>query len=84
MCRKYETSIEGMKNFSRNWIVGSTNHRISNITDHGKTDQHKAAMTHYRMEQAKSTCAPITTYSSIVRSLLTMDKLTLEKNGKKV
>ena len=77
MCRKYETSMEGMKNFSHNWIVCSTNHRISNITDHGKTDQHKAVMTRYRMEQAKPTCAPITTYSPIVHSLLTMDKSTL-------
>ena len=35
------------------------------------------------MEQAKSACAPITTYSPIVRSLLTMDKSTLEKMERK-
>jgi len=83
VCRKYETSIQGMKNFSRSWIVGSTNQRISNITDHGKTEQHNAAMTRYRIEQAKSASVPITTYSPIVRSLLTMDKSTLEKMERK-
>ena len=51
-----------MKNFSRSWIVGSTNQRIiSNITDHAKTEQHKAVMSHYRIEQSKLTCVPITT-----------------------
>ena len=59
---RFETSIEGMKNFSRSWIVGSTNQRISNITDHANTEQHKAAMTRYRIEQSKSACVPITQY----------------------
>ena len=82
-CRKFETSIEGMKNFSHSWIVGSTNQRISNITDHAKTEQHKAVMSHYRIEQSKLACVPITTYSPITRSLLTMDKSTLEKMERK-
>ena len=82
-CRKFETSIEGMKNFSRSWIVGSTNQRISNITDHANTEQHKATTTRYRIEQSKSACVPITTYSPIARSLLTMDKFTLEKMERK-
>ena len=68
-----------MKKFSRSWIVGSTNQRISNITDHANTEQHKAAMTRYQIEQLKSACVPITTYSPTARSLLTMDKFTLEK-----
>ena len=72
-----------MKNFSCSWIVGLTNQRISNITDHAKTEQHKAAMSHHRIEQSKSTCVPITTYSPITRSLLTVDKSTLEKMERK-
>ena len=72
-----------MKNFSRSWIVGSTNQRFSNITDHANTEQHKAAMTRYRIEQSKSACVPITTYSPIARSLLTMGKFTLEKMERK-
>ena len=76
-CRKFETSIEGMKNFSRSWIIASSNQRISNITDHAKTEQHKAAMTHYRIEQSKSICVPITAYSPITHGLLSMDKSTL-------
>ena len=72
-----------MKNFSCSWIVDSTNQRISNITDHAKTEQHKAAMSHYQIEKSKSACVPITTYSSITRSLLTMEKSTLEKMERK-
>ena len=40
-------------------------------------------MTHYRIEQSKSTCVPITVYSPITRSLLSMDKSTLEKLERK-
>ena len=60
-----------------------TNQRISNITDHAKTEQHKAAMSCHRIEQSKLACVPITTYSTITRSLLTMDKSTLEKMERK-
>ena len=35
-------------------------------------------MTHYRIEQSKSTCVPITAYSPITHGLLSMDKSTLE------
>lgn len=63
VCQKYETTIEGMKIFSRSWIVGSTNQRISNITDHRKTKRHKAAMTRLQIEQAKLASVPVTAYS---------------------
>ena len=44
VCRKYEERICCSKNFSRAWIEGSSNHKTSNILDHAKSDQHKAAM----------------------------------------
>lgn len=43
-CRQYEDRIGGHKNFSRAWIDGSSNHKTSNIKDHAKSEQHKAAM----------------------------------------
>jgi len=33
VCKQYESRIEGLKNFSRAWIDGSTNHKTSNIVD---------------------------------------------------
>ena len=30
VCRKYEDSLRSLKNFRRDWIVGSTNQRTSN------------------------------------------------------
>ena len=44
VCRQYETRICGLKNVSRAWIDGSSNHKTSNITDHASSEPHKAAM----------------------------------------
>ena len=33
VCKKYESSITGLKNFSRVWIDGSLNHRVSNVLE---------------------------------------------------
>ena len=44
VCRQYEMSINGLKNFSRAWIDGSSNHKTSKITDYAKSEPHKAAM----------------------------------------
>ena len=35
--------------FLRAWIVGSTNHKVSNVIDHATSEVHKVAMTHMRM-----------------------------------
>ena len=51
-CRRYESLIVGMKNFSRSLICGSKNQRSSNIIDHAKSEQHKVAMTRLCTEQA--------------------------------
>lgn len=82
-CRKHERSITGMKNFSRAWIEGSTNHKTSNIVDHANSDQHRAAKVRTRAEAAKATNQPITSYSPIARSLMRMDNQVMERMKKK-
>ena len=72
VCRRYEGRICGKKNFSKAWIDGSTNHRTSIITDYGCSEQHKSAMVLLCRDQARSKHEPITTYSPIARSLLSM------------
>ena len=42
-CRKHEAAITGMKNFSKAWIAGSSNHKTSNVIDHATSEQHRAA-----------------------------------------
>ena len=76
-CRKHESSISGMKNYSRVWIAGSSNHKTSNILDHATSEQYRSAMTRIRAEAAKASNLPITSYSPIARSLLTMDETVL-------
>ena len=61
-CRTHERSITGLKNFSRVWIVGSTNQRSSNVVDHAKSEQHRAAMSRVYVEAAKASNLPVTTY----------------------
>ena len=82
-CRKHERSITGMKNFSRAWLEGSTNHKTSNIVDHANSDQHRVATVRTLAEAAKATNQPITSYSPIARSLLRMDDQVIERMNKK-
>ncbi len=84
VCRKYEANITGHKNFSRVWLDGSGNHKISNILDHSKSEQHKLAMMLLRKDQARSKNDPITSYSPVAHSLLSssMDS-TVRKRVKK-
>ena len=83
VCRKYEQRICGLKNFSRAWIEGSGNHKTSSIVDHATSDQHKAAMMRLRGDQAKGRNDPVSSYSPIARSLLTMDDAVKERMKKK-
>lgn len=85
VCRLYETRICGLKNVSRAWIDGSSNHKTSNLTDHANSEPHKAAMMYYRKDQAKSRNESVTSYSPIARSLLSssMDPAVRERVKKK-
>ncbi len=85
ICRQYENGISSLKNFSRAWIDGSSNHKTSNVSDHANSDSHKAAMILLRKEQAKARNEPITSYSPIARSLLSnsMNPAVRERVNKK-
>ena len=63
-----------MKHFLRAWITGSSNQKMSNIVDHAKSDQHKAAMARFKVDQARSQNNPITSYSTIAQCLSTLDE----------
>ena len=83
ICTRFQSVIRSSKNFSNVWIVGSTNHRTSNIVDHAKSDQHTMAMNRLRVDQAKGKQLSITTYSTIARSLLKMDQTVKDQMKKK-
>ena len=36
VCRRFEERIRGVNNFSNVWVTGSTNHKSSNVLDHGR------------------------------------------------
>ena len=54
VCKKYEDSLQSMKNFRRDWIVGSTNQRTSSLIDHATSDVHKSSMSKLKVERAKA------------------------------
>ena len=68
VCKQYESRIDSLKNFSRAWIEGFTNHKISNIVDHATSEQHKAAMAHLTKERAWSAKLPVASYAPIASS----------------
>ena len=65
-CRKYESSITGMKNFSSTWIKGSTNQKTSNVVDHATSEQHTTlsygANASRQRQSFKGTVCPLCTY----------------------
>lgn len=71
-CRNHEK-------FSRVWITGSNNHKTSNIIDHAKNKQHHAAM----IQAAKASHQPITSYSPLARSFMTMEATLEERVSRK-
>ena len=83
MCTKFDSSIRGMKNYSSAWIIETTNHRASNITDHVASGQHKVAMLHLHTEQVKAARVPIAEHFPIAKSLLALKKTMQENINKK-
>ena len=81
--RNSKTKIKEVKNFSRAWVVGSTNAKVSNVLDHARSEQHRIAMVQLRAEQAKTTNAPIATYAPIARSMHILDNSAQERMSKK-
>ena len=66
-CRKYESYITGMKNFSIAWIKGSTNQKTSNVMDHATSEQHTTAMARMQADNAKASKVPLAHYAPIAK-----------------
>lgn len=73
VCRKYEVSLQSLKNFSRTWIAGSTNQKVSNVLDHARSDVHKAAMAKMTADTVKASGGSAVLTSAIGRSMCTLD-----------
>ena len=78
-CRKYESSITGMKNFSSAWIKGSTNQKMSNVVDHATCEQQTTAMTQMQVDKAKVSKVPYTHFVPIEKCFSKMDTVTKER-----
>ena len=83
VCKKYESSITGLKNFSRVWIDGSLNHRVSNVLDHATSIQHKAAMVRFNKDVGKCGSSSAVSNSLLARSMLRIDPNTRARLSKK-
>ena len=83
VCRKYEARIRGQKSFSKAWIEGTANQRTSNVLDHANSGQHKAAMSHYKADQAKTHNESAAVYAPIASSLMNMDAATKARMKRK-
>ena len=83
VCKKYESKIWSLKNFTNAWITGSTNLKSTNVLDHANSAVHKAAMGHMRVDVIKASgqspmmCSPIGQY------LTTLDSRTQARMKKK-
>lgn len=49
-CRKFEEKIWGVKNFFATWTSGSANHRLSNVSEHARSGQHKLSMSWHKFK----------------------------------
>ena len=84
VCRTYQARIRYKRNFSAVWaLTGSTNHKSSNIADHGKSEQHIACMAYMRTDNTKARNEPVESYAPIARSLQHMEDSEKEKMKRK-
>ena len=83
VCQKYEARIRGQKSFSKAWIEGMANQRTSNVLDHANSGQHKAAMSHYKADQAKTHNESAAVYAPIASLLMNMDAATKARMKRK-
>ena len=59
-----------MRNFVPAWLIGSTNHKTSNVLDHAKSEQHTAVFPGGMREVSDM---PAPSYTPIVRSVMVLD-----------
>jgi len=75
-CKKYESNICSMKNFSSSWVKGSTNLKLSNMLDHARSEVHQAAMSRMRADSAKEKGESAVINTPLGRCLSTLDEAT--------
>ena len=68
---RFVDKIRGSRNFNTAFIEGSANLRMSNFTDHAKSDMHQRAI----LLLKKETSTDIRDYAPIARSMFTMDRV---------
>ena len=83
ICRKYQANIQLLKNFRRDWIVGSTNQRTSNLIDHATSGAHKAVMAMLKVKRSRVRGESAATSTMIRHFLSSMDDETRERMAKK-
>ena len=71
--RNKEDSLQSLKSFSRAWITGSMNQKVSNVLDHATSEAHKVAMTQKRMDATKQSGRSSVLSSTIGGCFLTLD-----------
>ena len=53
VCKKYERSLESPKYFSKVWITGSANQKVS-VLNHATSDIHKASMARLQADSVRA------------------------------
>ena len=74
LCRRYESSIVGSKNFQHAWLVVSVNQRTSSVIDHAMSEQHSIAVNKWRNDNARASQESISAYAPVAKSLLHIEK----------
>ena len=59
VCIEFEQAIRQRRNFSRSWVDGSANFKLSNVIDHAKSDAHNEALTLYKRKLGKAPSPPV-------------------------
>ena len=53
VCTKFEHLIKDMKGFSKSWITGSQNYKLSNARAHADAEPHKMSVRNYYKQENK-------------------------------
>ena len=72
-----------MRIFSRAWITGSTNYKVSNVVDHATSDVHKSAVVRKRADSIRARGEPAALSSEIGHSLSMLDGVTRARMERK-
>ena len=81
VCKKYERGLESLKNFSKVWITGSANQKVSKVLDHASSDVNKAVMARLRADSVRARGGSAVLASAIGHRLSTMDRETRTRMG---